>query len=151
MVRKEWKTEPNEQTWINRKTGLHCHITRHSGMGHLCGYVGVPRDHPLFGRTYWDLYEVNADIRVHGGITFASSIDKLGEDIWWFGFDCGHADDITPYSMMTYKETLGAKYRNIRYVRRHVRRLAEQLENRLKWLLLMGPADRKIQVQEDDN
>lgn len=151
MVRKEWKTEPNEQTWTNRKTGLRCHIMRHSSLGHLCGYVGVPRDHPLFGRTYWDLYEVNADIRVHGGITFASSIGKLGEDIWWFGFDCGHADDIMPYSIMTYKETLGAKYRNIRYVRRHVRRLAEQLENRLKWLLLMGPADRKIQVQEDDN
>ena len=42
---------------------------------------------------------------VHGGVTYA---DKCGghichvtepgdeENIWWFGFDCGHCDDLSP-------------------------------------------------------
>lgn len=38
--------------------------------GFLCGYVGVPSDHPLWG---WDKGAVSADIgiEVHGGITYA--------------------------------------------------------------------------------
>jgi hypothetical protein len=149
MVEKEWKTEPDEKTWTDKKTGFRCHIKRHLELGHLCGYVGVPRDHPLWGRGYGDLYDANVDIRVHGGITFSDTIKQFGEDIWWFGFDCAHAVDISPYSKADI-EMSGATYRNMRYVRKEVRCLAEQLDHRLKWLVIMGPADRKIQEEDDD-
>ena len=66
--------------------------------GYACGYVGVPPEHPWHGKDYSD-YANFPDIKVHGGITWAS--DELpGEDIiplvgkyWWLGFDTNHSRD----------------------------------------------------------
>lgn len=59
---------------------------------HRCGYVAVPKGHPLFGEGYDD---VSAD--VHGGLTYASEGTETypipSADYWWFGFDCAHCDD----------------------------------------------------------
>jgi hypothetical protein len=84
-----WQTEPDELDWTDAVTGLRCQIKRNPHMGMLCGYVGVPSGHLLFGRHY---DEVDAHVEVHGGITFAEARDGL----WQFGFDCGHAWDIAP-------------------------------------------------------
>jgi hypothetical protein len=68
--------------------------------GALCGYVGVPPTHPYHGMGYDDI-----DIDVHGGLTYHGPcrgeichVPEEGRehDIWWFGFDCAHFNDVTP-------------------------------------------------------
>lgn len=57
---------------------------------HRCGYVGLPKGHPLYNVDYAEI-----DIDCHGGLTYAS--DELSgvdiPDTWWIGFDCAHAGD----------------------------------------------------------
>jgi len=61
------------------------------------GYVGLPPTHPLYGKDY--MAEELAEIDCHGGLTYSGpalnieSIDTQFPTIWWFGFDCFHADD----------------------------------------------------------
>lgn len=88
---------------------------------------------------------------VHGGITFSDGCDPDGpichtpkpgesDDVWWFGFDCGHCfdymprmvaddkrrfqEDGNPIWLSTHAEDV---YRNVDYVRAECYRLAEQL------------------------
>lgn len=93
-----WETEPNHLEF--KANGLPCIIHR-VDHGALCGYVGVPPGHPLYGKDY----DSTGEIEVHGGITYADSCQgsichkvSPGEpdDIWWFGFDCVHAGDYAP-------------------------------------------------------
>jgi len=51
--------------------------------GAINGYAKVPEDHPWFGLDYDDI-----DVRVHGGLTFASG--------GWIGFDTLHMGDYWP-------------------------------------------------------
>lgn len=46
----EWLTEPDTNQFFHE--GLRCTIKRAGGPEHLCGYVGVPPEHPLFGKDY---------------------------------------------------------------------------------------------------
>jgi hypothetical protein len=98
------------------KEWTHCGFLCQSvatGMGHRCGYVGVDRYHRLHGVGHSeksDLLKVFANgfrgttpegfFSVHGGLTFA---DKREEhpDLWFFGFDCAHANDLPDESLMT--------------------------------------------------
>ncbi len=66
--------------------------------GYGCGYIGVPPEHPWFGKDYsmtWDELSPNA----HGGITWCNNhIPKQDDckessDIWWIGFDTCHSTD----------------------------------------------------------
>lgn len=75
--------------------------------GYANGYVAIPTDHPLYGKSYDEAYE--AGITAHGGLTCSDSIvnvlsnfDLLGvdwldgevpEDYWVFGFDTMHWED----------------------------------------------------------
>jgi hypothetical protein len=61
--------------------------------GHRCGYVGVPKGHPLYGVDY----NAISDIEVHGGLTY-SDIDfynnsYANSNYWLLGFDCAHCWD----------------------------------------------------------
>jgi hypothetical protein len=102
-----WVKEPDKVQWRDKATGLPCLIVRNThGTGALCGYVGVPASHSLYGKGYNDA----ESIRVHGGVTFADKCSpqekeagichavEAGEDdnVWWFGFDCSHAFDLCP-------------------------------------------------------
>lgn len=80
----------SEKRWTDGATGLSCLIKRNPSMGHLCGYVGVNKNHHLFGVGY-DGFDIN----VHGGLTFADYWEGEG-DVWWLGFDCAHAGDFIP-------------------------------------------------------
>lgn len=84
MGRRQPSTSPVEQ-W--ESSGLACRI-RTGGLGCLCGYVGVPTGHPLFGVHYDDL----TDVDVHGGLTFSSLFEEGEGALWWLGFDTAHAD-----------------------------------------------------------
>ncbi len=69
--------------------GLRAVSIRTAG-GWLCGYVGVPSDHPLHGKG-WDQLE---HLDVHGGVTHGSNNHPIhSSTLWWIGFDCAHAGD----------------------------------------------------------
>lgn len=77
---KEWTTE----------AGLKA-IVIATPMGHRCGYVSVPAEHPLHGKHYDDV-----DVEVHGGLTYSDERDGL----WWFGYDCAHWEDAKDIELM---------------------------------------------------
>lgn len=47
-----WTNEPDRKQWQDEATGLPCLIVRTAHGGNLCGYVGVPKSHPLHGKSY---------------------------------------------------------------------------------------------------
>jgi hypothetical protein len=125
-----WTDEPDRVEFEH--AGLPCLILRNR-MGTLCGYAAVAPGHPWHGKRY-DADEVDVD--VHGGLTYSDKcrdqichVAKPGEsdDVYWFGFDCGHAWDITPAMLVYHEPFEGEVYRDIAYVRREVESLAEQL------------------------
>lgn len=62
----------------------------------LCAYIGVPKEHPLYGVDY-----EKVPVDCHGGLTFSEeggSTDKipsLKSGYWWFGWDYAHSLDKT--------------------------------------------------------
>lgn len=109
--------------------GYRCVVVMQT-MGHRCGYVGIPKEHPLYDKFYGDYLDIKKsdicgrevsgvfplfaaalddDERVrieayfncHGGITYSDggvySDYPVESDLWWFGFDCGHYNDIPDY------------------------------------------------------
>lgn len=75
-----WDSEPDKKQWLDQATGLPCLIVRNP-MGALCGYVGVTKNHPAFGKSYGDDDACVEGLEVHGGITFADF--------------CSHGDECT--------------------------------------------------------
>lgn len=132
---KPWLTEPKSASWKRRINGyeLYCAIVRNPHMGHLCGYVGIGAEHPLYDNDdYMDSPLVN--LEVHGGLTFASSSSRLKllsqampVGSWCFGFDCAHYGDLVP-SMENHGRDY-EQYRDFKYVTEQVNSLAEQLAN----------------------
>lgn len=122
-----WEKEPNEEQWVDKRTGLFCRIRRHPEHLHLCGYVGVGKDHVFFGLTDEDFDGVH----VHGGLTYAGTED---DGIHWFGFDCAHAGDLSPGILIhllatrmaeyDYDYLRGEEYRTWDYVKAEVERMA---------------------------
>src|SRR5689334_3749339 len=101
----EWQQEPDKRQWLDATTRYPCLIVRgHSGA--LCGYVGVPSEHPAYGKHY---DQVDYDqVSPHGGLTFSNHCAKSGDEsrmvchvpdpgesdqVWWLGFDCAHSGD----------------------------------------------------------
>lgn len=139
-----WDGEPDKMQWPDDATGLPCLAVRHGSSGHWCGYVGLPPDHPLYGKDYGDVA-----FDVHGGLTFSNKCSP-GEDesqgvchtpapgdpdhVWWLGFDCGHAGDYSPNDVKVaqkhgYPFTImpGDEYRTLDYVRHQCAGLAAQV------------------------
>lgn len=51
--------DPSEpDVWDGEYHGLPVAIRRHQEFGHLCGYVGVPKTHPLYGLDYRTPHEL---------------------------------------------------------------------------------------------
>lgn len=174
-----YKTE-NDRYIIERvfeHTGYTCVVT-FGNMGHRCGYVGIPKNHPLYGKDYSDYLEIKksdvgdrevsgifpllgayldederirieAYFQCHGGITYAGggehSSYPIESDLWWFGFDCGHAGDKSDldYAMQKFpshrkeyqqRKMVESKYpiddviRTEEYVADECKKLAKQLK-----------------------
>lgn len=143
-----WQDEPDELTWRDKRTNLHCAIRRSDVSGSLCGYVAVSRHHPLWAKHY---DEIDTDIRVHGGLTFSRPGTLIGSRApmrWWYGFDTAHAWDYSPH-MRALTRSLDARhlgveieglaeiedrlalnevYRDLAYVTSEVESLARQLQ-----------------------
>jgi len=153
-----WQNEPDKVQYMDEDTGLPCIIKR-GPVGAWCGYVGVAEGHPAFESHYYS-YDgeecVLKHIEVHGGLTFANKCQEGAEEdaichipgegepdhVWWLGFDCAHAWDISPvmlaYNRKKFAETgdslwddsrwdRNEVYRDINYVRGEVKSLAKQL------------------------
>jgi hypothetical protein len=133
-----WTAEPDRIEW--RCLGLPCLMVRSVVTGAWCGYVGVPPGHPYHGKGYAEV-----DLSAHGGVTYADRcggavchVPQAGEsdDVFWFGFDCAHAWDDSPMMHrggMSRVVSASARwaYRDVRYVKNEVERLAEQLAEQL--------------------
>lgn len=130
-----WDGEPDRVEW--RHAGVACLIVRSVSTGALCGYVGVPPAHPWHGLPF-DVVEAST----HGGLSYSEKcsppichVPAPGEpdDVWWLGFDCGHAEDVSPGllvdspHMNEIRKLMGGTYKSVEYVRAEVNRLAEQL------------------------
>jgi hypothetical protein len=128
--------------------GLQCRVVLTS-LGHHCGYVAVPPDHPWFGLDYTDevpvpqeVIEREINIEEIGIINLfctdepttdacpiVLAVDVHGgltfankfndADLWWFGFDCAHAGDG--------RNSSEPGWRDQSYAETHCRKLAEQL------------------------
>jgi hypothetical protein len=154
-----WDDEPDRLYWVDEATGLPC-LIRRGPSGALCGYVAVLPDHPWHGRSYHNCilpepcgesycgHSPDMAIDVHGGLTYADSCDGDNEkgichvsepgqpdDAWWFGFDCGHSNDVLPAYEWSYYGVPSRTYRQLPYVRDRVQALARQLAD------VMGSAE----------
>lgn len=92
-----WEHEPDTAEWTCQRTGYRCRIWRHPESRTLCGYVGIPRDHRLYGLDHTDS-RVQSEIDIHGGLTFS---EQKGDGFTWFGFDCDHGFDFSPGRYLT--------------------------------------------------
>jgi hypothetical protein len=106
-------------------------LLKRNDFGVWCGYAAVPPGHPLHGKRYDE-----PAVEVHGGLTYSDACSgtichepKPGEpdNVWWFGFDCHHADDYAPGMDPHVRDLLGGTYRDMAYARREAESLAEQL------------------------
>jgi hypothetical protein len=136
--RGEWDEEFDRYEF--RLGALACLIVRSKSTGALCGYVGVPPGHPWHGKHYND--DALDGVDVHGGLTYSEPCVEGGhichvpqpgepEAVWWQGFDCSHAWDISParahlpgFSVVS--SSMGESYKPVAYVRWQVELLAEQ-------------------------
>lgn len=64
--------------------GLECCVRR-IPFGHRCGYVAIPKSHPLHGVTLENLYDIEVPA-VDGGVTFTRQL----HDMWVLGWDASH-------------------------------------------------------------
>ena len=106
--------------------GYRC-VTIFGHMGWRCGYVGLPKEHPLYRKNCGDILDITFEqmkdtyqekrgilpwvfsctknmedkvtldfyFNVHGSITYSNGEKDypVESDLWWLGFDCGHAGD----------------------------------------------------------
>jgi thiol-disulfide isomerase/thioredoxin len=172
----EWKNEYDKKQWLDKRTGLPCLVVR-SPVGALCGYVGVTKSHPFFEKNYDDvpnlpvhwgltfsdkccgipdnLEEVSDYLRPkveeHGPYAFMvchKVEDGEDENVWWFGFDCAHCDDVMP-SMVAMMQKSGREfgitrygtYKNVRFVESSVQTLALSLK---KWEIALKHQSKRL-------
>jgi hypothetical protein len=139
-----WRQEAEKVAWTDSETGLACIIRRDRG-GHLCGFVAIGADHPLFG---FDSRAIpRALVSVHAGLNYSELCDervpenlsichvvgqrKMHDDKWWLGFVCAELDDFSPGlpNRAADARDLGVQqtYRDERYVYGQCTSLAAQL------------------------
>lgn len=124
MIKEEWKNEADLCFWVDRATGYVCCVCRNKLTESLCGYVRVPTDHKLWGKSYMD--DDMPDIKVHGGVTYSRY--RALDDSWIFGFDCSHDNDLCPKYYNKFSVIEGQTYKNMDYVVQQCKNLARQLK-----------------------
>ncbi len=139
--RGEWDDEPDKMQWPDEATGLPCLIVR-SGIGAWCGYVGISEGHPLYGKDCNDDDDY-LQLLVHGGVTFSARCQPQDDNshgvchvpdpgepdhVWWIGFDCAHAYDLSPGNhRFPHLRLREEEYRNVAFARAQCAELARQL------------------------
>ena len=127
--------EPDEKIWTDKYSGYKCKIIRHAELGHLCGYVQIPKTHIYAGG--YDETEEDFILHVHGGITYQGPLQQEGKAAIWLGFDCGHYLDKAPewFTSERIKKINSlyngenTTYRTMEYVVNECAELAKQLKD----------------------
>ena len=106
--------------------GYKCLVYRHPEIGHLCGYVQIPKGHEYYGNRDYDSIPVDC----HGGLTFSAEKD---DGSWYIGFDCAHAGDLCPlmeakWSTSTNYAYVDEDYRDMEYVIKECKKIVDQLK-----------------------
>jgi hypothetical protein len=79
----EWQNEPDKVQWADPVTGMTCLVRRTPHHGALCGYVGVPRSHPLHGKDYESRAVIEIDSRCYRmRLTKTSNTSKPNVPNW---------------------------------------------------------------------
>jgi hypothetical protein len=132
-----WAAEPDRLEFRHR--GVPCLLRRSAISGAWCGYAACEPGHPWHGAHY-----DKPDVDVHGGLTFAGEcqreichVPQPGEpaDVYWLGFDCGHAFDFSPALTAKVEAITGERsalrddttYRDLAYAKRETEQLADQI------------------------
>lgn len=68
-------------------------------IGWLCGYVALPKGHPLHRKEYDEIDDEINDV-AHFGLTYS----ELEGDDWVIGFDCNHAGDTSATNTVEFVE-----------------------------------------------
>lgn len=142
-----WQSEPDRVDFVH--AGLPCLALRHPNHGYWCGYVAVSKPHPLY-----EVSASDADVYLdsgHRGLNYADHCSGyichvpqpgMPDDVWWFGFDCGHLFDLAPgidarlrhvapeLAATKFPEWLSDTYRDLPYVRKCIEELAEELAHK---------------------
>jgi hypothetical protein len=120
-IKEKIKQEGGYKAFIYK--GFQCRILRHNV--HLCGYIGIPKGHKLYGKSCDDI-----EIDVHGGLTYARDSLRFQpeKDLWWIGFDCAHAGDFSDFyeDMTLDNEDI---YRDMEYVENEIKSMVDQIIN----------------------
>lgn len=119
-----WDNEPDKDEWVDGATGYRCFARRHDRLGHWCGYVAVPLDHPLYACGDGAMPD-SVETAAHCGVTWADFHNLF--DRYLIGFDCGHAWDYSPGLPVDMSSYGDSTYRDLPYVKGRVRMLAAAL------------------------
>ncbi len=134
-ARGPWDDEPDRVDFIAE--GFACLALRHPDHGHFCGYVGVPREHPLYGRLHADIaglelggWEINyAAPCDEGGLVCHTPPPGMPADVWWIGGDFGHWNDRCPGRDARLREAIeGAEARGLYPVSRALKETSFERE-----------------------
>lgn len=70
-----WLGEADKVAWRDPATGYECIMMRATSGGHLCGFVGIPPEHPLYGYED-DAIPASLGIDVHGGLNYSRTCQE---------------------------------------------------------------------------
>lgn len=128
-----WKEEPDLKGWLDGATSLPCFIRRSEFEGYFCGYIGIPKNHPLHSISY---NEINKLINFKCKLNFSSLFgDKfyenphsscLSNDLWWVGFSCDSYKDFSPLKY-TFSEPDISAYKDVKFLEKQCAEIAAKL------------------------
>lgn len=113
------KVLPLNWSEVFEEDGLKC-LVRRTDMGHVNEYVKVPVDLPYKERSSFGEF-AEENFSVHGGVTFTGSLEMLGQEGYWVGFDTAHCYDWTP-------QWNEGEYKSVDYVKGEIKTLASQIK-----------------------
>ncbi len=105
---KKWVTKNNHNAVIVHNkiitdVNVDFDLTNRLADGWYCGYVGVPKNSPLYDKSL----DVIDNMLVHGSVTFANqiqNIDYFNPELYYIGFDTMHFDDFDNPKSLDYVE-----------------------------------------------
>ena len=100
--------------------GIDWCVVRAPLYGAVNGYARIPEDHPWHDMGYEEIYDLEPDLEVHGGLTFARD--------GWIGFDTLHGFDLWPdMPGRLHQLAAGGRQWDQEQVEEEARRLARQV------------------------